>query len=292
MTSFAPTAAFDREHRPSPDHALAGQVAGLKSHVERLYASCLRSRKRAAALEARLLHPQPPGRHDSLPELSSQYGEDVLLWEVLGRPARGRFIEVGAFDGRTLSVSWFFEQLGWTGLLIEANPGRARQCATNRPASRVVHAALGPRGAHGTAGFVVPRDQEMLAYLTSDAAHRARVERESTGLDRIDVPVTTMDALLDDHGAAASPDDAGAPIDFAVIDVEGGEPELLDGFDLDRHRPRVLVIEDNAISQPSTPLTTAMTGRGYIEAARLWVNRIYVRQDEPDMLRRARDWQL
>jgi len=34
-----------------------------------------------------------------------------------------------------------------------------------------------------------------------------------------------------------------------VIDVEGGELEVLDGFDLQIQRPRVLIIEDNSMGR-------------------------------------------
>jgi hypothetical protein len=54
----------------------------------------------------------------------------------------------------------------------------------------------------------------------------------------IEVPIRTLDAILEEIAAPA-------PIDFVSIDVEGHEVEVLSGFDLARWRPRLLLIEDH-----------------------------------------------
>jgi hypothetical protein len=77
----------------------------------------------------------------------AQYGEDVLAWEILGRPLNGTYIEIGANDGVTYSVSYALECMGWRGLLVEAHPDLAEECRAQRPGSLVVHAACGRAGA-------------------------------------------------------------------------------------------------------------------------------------------------
>ena len=49
----------------------------------------------------------------------AQFGEDRILWQVFRRRPSGYFIEVGAYDGVTLSNTYFLEQMGWCGLLVE-----------------------------------------------------------------------------------------------------------------------------------------------------------------------------
>ncbi len=269
------------------DQAQLQQALGyFKHHIERLYASALRSRKRVAELEARIALGRDGREAPADAVMHSQYGEDVLLWEVLGRPLRGTFIEAGAFDGRSLSVSWFFEQIGWTGLLVEAIPERCEECRRNRPRSRVEHAALSRRGTSGVTTFNVPQAQPMLSYLGTQDAHLQRVAREGGAVRRVEVPATSLDALLE-----GTPQAAGR-IDFAVLDLEGGEPDALDGFNLDRHSPRVLVIEDNDIGKPETPVTRIMANTPYVEATQLVVNRVYVHRSEREVLERARGWAL
>ena len=42
----------------------------------------------------------------------AQFGEDRILWQVFRQRPVGYFIEVGAFDGVSLSNTFFLEQMG------------------------------------------------------------------------------------------------------------------------------------------------------------------------------------
>lgn len=211
-------------------------------------------------------------------EFNSQYGEDVLVWELLGRQTQGFYIEAGAFDGYHCSVTLALEALGWTGLLVEPLPGPAGVCRGRRPASRVVHSALSRRNAPSSATFTVVEDRYggMQSYLkpTDEQVVSTNWFKRHT----ITVPVTTLDALLAEHDG---------PVDLATIDVEGGELDVLDGFDLDRFKPRLLVLEDR--SQGSDPaLASYMSRFPYQLAFRHAFNAIFVRNDEAEVLLRAK----
>src|SRR5436189_990207 len=80
------------------------------------------------------------------PEARSQTGEDALLWDLVGDRKRGFFVEAGAYDGYTFSVSYLFECTGWSGVLVEPIQERAADCERRRPGSRVVAAALSAPG--------------------------------------------------------------------------------------------------------------------------------------------------
>ena len=62
------------------------------------------------------------------------------------------------------------------------------------------------------------------------------------------------------------------------IDVEGAQLDVLAGFDLARHRPRLLLIEDHLLA-----LTTHrhLTERGYRLVKRTAFNNWYVPRDQP-----------
>jgi hypothetical protein len=66
---------------------------------------------------------------------------------------------------------------------------------------------------------------------------------------------------------------------------------VLDGFDLARFRPRVLMIEDNSRGKDPA-LAEYMRGFPYTLIVRLAVNDIYVRNDQADMFERYRWTQL
>lgn len=235
-----------------------------------------RGTSRAQALEATKGGDAPS---ELSPDFRSEFGEDSLLWQLLDRQTKGFYIEVGAYDGVTLSVTAAFEAIGWTGLLIEAIPERFESCRRSRPNSRVVHAALGGRGSSGSTRFHVARGEglEVLSYHRTPPEQEREVLKRGATMQEVEVPLTTMDALLEGHEGA---------IDFASIDVEGAELDLLDGFDLRRWRPRIIVIED--ISAGSNPaLDAKLEACGYVLVAWLGFNQVRVHRDEEQILARA-----
>lgn len=227
------------------------------------------------------------GRPERLPlELRSQFGEDAFLLELFRDQPEGFFIEVGAFDGYTLSVTYALEAIGWTGVLIEPLPHRAEQCRARRPRSRVVHAALSRRGCPPVATFVAleaPGEPaaDLMSHVAAATGHAERIAGSGARRVGTTVPQTTMDAVLEGHEG---------PVDVAVIDVEGGELDLLDGFDLGRFRPRVLVVEDAALvggGAGSAALISAVERAAYARARQVGPNHVFVRSDEAGLLARA-----
>ena len=141
-----------------------------------------------------------------------------------------------------------------------------------------MNTAISRRNAPTTAEFTVVEDRYggMQSYLkpTSEQVQSTSFFKRHT----IKVPVTTLDALLAEHRG---------PIDLAMIDVEGGELDVLDGFDLNRFRPRILMLEDRA--QGTDPAMASHMGRyPYQLAMRHAINAIFVRDDEPEILERAK----
>lgn len=202
------------------------------------------------------------GRHR--PEARSQTGEDALLWDLIGDREHGFFVEAGAYDGYTFSVSYLFEGAGWDGVLIEPLADRAAECAQRRTSSRVVRAALSSPGAPPTARFA--RDDEVewnSALATGD-------QRGDT------VEVTTLDAVLEGHTG---------PIDFVVLDLEGHELPALHGFDLERWQPIALLIEAND-NEHGRPIRRHLEDCNYAFVAALAQNDLFLHRDQ--MSRTAR----
>ncbi len=65
------------------------------------------------------------------PRYHSQCGEDEWIVENL-KPPTGIFCEIGAFDGITSSNTLAFEDMGWGGICVEADPFLASQLHQNR----------------------------------------------------------------------------------------------------------------------------------------------------------------
>ncbi len=217
------------------------------------------------------------------PLFKAQFGEDRILWQVFRQRLSGYFIEVGAFDGVTLSNTFFLEQMGWTGLLIEPIAQLAQNAAAARPRSHVINTAVSKRGSSGTTKFTVAQNVPVLSFLTAEPDHVARCQREGATLVEIEVPITTLDTILTDERRSAPPghgpwvENDGWRIDLVSIDTEGCELDVLDGFDLERFAPKVLVIEND---RPSGDKVALYLGeRGYHKFHRQKINDFYVRAD-------------
>lgn len=221
---------------------------------------------------------------------TAEWGEDLFLFDLLG-PGPGYYIEAGAFDGVTLSVTYPFEAMGWTGLLVEPLPEHAARAAASRPNSRVVNAALGPPGGPPTVTFTSVGATEdltaqMLSHAGTNAEHLRLLDERRDQRREVSVRLATLDDILAE--SAQSSDAPAGGIDFAVFDVEGGELDLLKGFDLRRHRPRVLVIED-LTNGADRAVADLCTGAGYVLIGRVGRNQVFVTAAEPALVARARE---
>jgi FkbM family methyltransferase len=193
------------------------------------------------------------------PEARSQNGEDALLWELLGDREPGFFVEAGAYDGYEFSVSYLFECVGWSGLLVEPLADRATQAAERRGGSRVVNAALSRPGSPPTEAFT----RESVEWYS---------KLSPVGADGDLVAVTTLDELLEGHTGG---------IDFVLLDLEGHELAALEGFDLTRWRPSVLLVENN---DDAGSVRSHLEERGYAYVLTFAQNDLFVREDERSLV--------
>ncbi len=274
--------------------ALVGVALGMDKRHKRLRRRLARAQRR----EMELIHAIKPmyvdrarrrleraGREPRMPvEFRSQFGEDMFLDELFDDQGDGFFIEVGAYDGYTYAVTFALESQGWSGLLVEPVPSLHARAQARRPGARVVNAALSRRGSTGTASFTHilgsgADDYDASSYLNEpDARGFSKRPPAKTNVEHVEVPLTTMTDLLSDHKGA---------IDLVVIDVEGGEMNLLDGFDLDRFRPRVILIEDHNLGDDPAILDH-LAANGYEHVCWISYNRLLVHRDEAGLLERAR----
>ncbi len=210
-------------------------------------------------------------------EFRAEAGEDAVLWDLLGGQLDGFFIEAGAHDGYRISVSYAFEQIGWRGLLVEAIPERVADCRRVRPNARVEHAALGRTGASGTTTFTIADGEglDVLSFHKPKAGHEAEIAQRGGTMRQVTVPMTSLAELLKDHQGE---------IDFFSLDVEGAELDVLDG--MGGLRPRILMLEDASAGSDGR-IDPAVTALGYVMAGWVGFNRVYVRRDQSEILRRA-----
>lgn len=258
--------------------ALRREQEAAVFHIRKLHTLLMNTRRHAymaSAMERCRDRGTPPR---GLVEFRAQFGEDCLLYELFEGVQQGFFIEAGAFNGLDFSVSLAFERLGWNGLLVEAIPQRAEECAKNRPLARVVHAALGAPDGPDTTTFTSTAD--FYGGMLSRRADTSEALAPKVGAEvvttNVTVPSRTLDSLLASHNG---------PIDFVALDLEGGEPEALRGFTLSRFRPRVMLIEDMTMGRNS-PAASHMMTQPYTLVGWIEMNAVYIRSDETKLLER------
>jgi FkbM family methyltransferase len=173
----------------------------------------------------------------------------------------GFFVEAGANDGVNLSNTYYLERAhGWTGVLIEGIPDLYRACVRHRPQSRVVNCALVPPEQDGSP---VTMHYSNLQSIVSGALPYQHVEQglrsQGERTYEVQVPGRTLSSVLDE---VAPP-----RFDLLVLDVEGYEAPVLRGLDLERHAPRLALIE--VLDDTARAAVDAALGDGYEEVEHL-----------------------
>ncbi len=161
----------------------------------------------------------------------AQNFEDVMLNRVFRDRNTGFYVDVGAADPTHLSVTKAFYDRGWSGINVEPHPDFFKQLAEQRPRDINLNCGAGASDGEATLYEFPDREWSSLAPEVSKAApdrHGPVAQRQ--------VSVATLNAILDKHAA-------GRQIDFLKIDVEGWEKEVLQGMDLKRYRPTIILLE-------------------------------------------------
>jgi FkbM family methyltransferase len=190
--------------------------------------------------------------------------EQALVAEYL--PAKGYFVELGAFHPFLLSQTWTLEQRGWDGLLIEPIPAHAENLRRNRRA-RVFQVACGSPQQHGLIQKISVRG-DLSSFCVDQCAS-------------IDVRVLTLDSILEEAHAQR--------IDFLSVDVEGFELDVLQGFSFERYRPGLILLEDFAQNLDKHRF---MRARRYKRVRRTGNNSWYIPEEVPFSLSLFGKWQL
>ncbi len=202
------------------------------------------------------------------------------MQEIFGDRAEGYCVEIGAYDGRSGSASYLFEKRGWHCLLVEPIPALVQEIRKHR-ACTVVNCAVSDK--EGTATFFVAENVEEMSTLDLTPDRLEWIKQVGGAVKEITVRTATLDSLL---AEAAFPE-----IQFITIDVEGHEMEVLEGFTLEAHRPRIVIIEDNSASDdPRSSGGDPRVGRhmsehGYVHFRRTGVNEWYAHESDTELVR-------
>jgi FkbM family methyltransferase len=183
------------------------------------------------------------------------------------------FVDVGAARPDYLSVSAYYRTLGWRVIAIEPNP---EFCAMHRSRGHEIYQfACGDHDeddidfvvvdSHGTKyekGEVSYESFSSLAIKDSYAALKSQLDKRT-----IKVNLRRLSTLLACHIRDVH------ELEVLSVDVEGWELEVLDGLDMAKYRPRVVIVEN--LFKDRT-YRAFLRRRDYVLWRRIYPNEVYV----------------
>ena len=189
------------------------------------------------------------------------------------RKAKAFFIEVGAARPDLLSIGALFRKRGWRVIAIEPNPVF---CEMHRAkGNEILQYACGTQDEDDVEFSVVHShsnnqiSNESYSSLSIKAGYAALEENmDNLDVEKIRVKLRRLDSIMAAHAPEVE------RVDCLSIDVEGWELEVLEGFNLSKFRPRVMIIE-NLLDDEN--YRTYMTKHGYSLWKTLHPNEVYVR---------------
>jgi FkbM family methyltransferase len=202
-----------------------------------------------------------------MPDFYSQQGEDGVVSSLFQGVNNGTYIDVGAHDGIRFSNTYHFDLRGWRGLCCEPHPGFFKLLKDNRPNATCIDKAISDY--KGKASFYANSRGALSTLDKSFEKSFSGYGQWFTGFEEVEVDVDTLDNTLEEMFPYQ--------IDIASIDVEGTEIAVLRGFNLEKWKPKVLIIETNEQDK----IDKHMADHGYTMVRRIIPNTIYI---APDLL--------
>lgn len=149
--------------------------------------------------------------------MPSQYNEDVIIKDYFG-DRKGRFLDIGAYDGKTFSNTEALVKNGWEGVMVEASPQCFHSLQNNYRnvvGVKLVCCAMGVER-----GLILFYDSGgAVASLNKD--HMEKWKNDQKDFMEIYVPVVAPVDLLKTLPG---------PYSFISLDIEGSSIDVLAVF--------------------------------------------------------------
>jgi len=161
-----------------------------------------------------------------------------ILYDILGYKTNGTFIEVGANDGMVGSFTYNLSRIGWNGIYCEPIPHIYERCKNNHSFNanvKVLNIAVGSKidKLEITDGDTLSTmDSETLEVYKKTDWSVNYFQNARTYL----IDVEPLNDILSKNNITAD-------FDLFVLDVEGYETEVLNGFNIDLYKPKIVIIE-------------------------------------------------
>ncbi|MBN7812951.1 FkbM family methyltransferase [Algoriphagus sp. H41] len=204
----------------------------------------------------------------------SQYQQDLFLDQIVFNGKRkGVFVDIGAYDGTTISNTLFFERVrDWKGICFEPNPEAFEKLIANR--SCECHQVCIGKKDNEVFFTQVVGGSEMLSGVSDEyhSLHLSRIKKETLangGCTReLKVQMRTLSGFLKGDFAQ---------VDFVSIDTEGNELSILETLDFVGYTITAFVVENN---YRNNKVREVLESKNYVWMARLTCDEVFVHRSQ------------
>mmetsp|Transcript_31843 Transcript_31843/g.89600 ORF Transcript_31843/g.89600 Transcript_31843/m.89600 type:complete len:406 (-) Transcript_31843:2-1219(-) len=184
----------------------------------------------------------------------SQYGQDNWILSKFPQGYRGSFLDIGAHDGYALSNTAKLEEQGWTGVCIEPIPTNFahRTChlilavVSDVPGKAVVFNDCTKFGTDGGDGG--------LSGISSGSINSGHTKSDVRRCKH-EIFITSTVRQVIVEADEVKPGLHPRTVDFASLDVEGAELQVLTSFPFESICVRYWVIEHNNVAGKAASIT-------------------------------------
>ena len=183
----------------------------------------------------------------------SQLRQDLLVLNTLNFKKRGFFCEFGVCDGIIGSNTYLLEkQFEWSGIVCEPSKNIHKRLQKNRKCfidNNCVYKTSGEKILFTQT--VTPELSTISKYINSDVNSYKRINAK-----QYDVKTIALYDLLEKYNAPNV-------IDYLSIDTEGSEFSILENFDFNKYKFKIITVEHN-FNNNRDKIYKLMLRNGYI----------------------------
>jgi len=179
----------------------------------------------------------------------SQLNQDLDVIAFYKGKNNGYFIDIGAYDGISLSNTFLLEsKYRWNGICIEALPEEYIKLKRNRPHSICIQKAVFSKSDLEVEFSVADMYSGIVEYI--DCHNEGKTDK------RIIVSTIRLDDILTQYNAPQF-------IEYLSIDTEGSELEVLKSIDFTKYTFGIIHIEHNGIEPRRSNMKSLLLSKGY-----------------------------
>ena len=163
----------------------------------------------------------------------SQTGEDVIISTLLGHKKNGFYLDIGCNEPIRYSNTFHLYLNGWKGICIDANDDLVKKFKRVRPLDLCLRNAISDEEEE------VPlyiSGQNLVSTINKEFRHEWHKDWISS--EKIEyIKTVKLDTILEENLKS------GLEIDLLTVDVEGQDYQVLKSINLDKYKPKLIVVE-------------------------------------------------